>query len=221
MYVVIAGGGKIGQYLANTLLKKGNEVAVIEKDKKTSERLSAYLSGQYLVINGDGCDSRYLEDAGIKQADIFVAVSGHDDVNLVACEVAKRVYFVDRCIARVNSPNNIKIFEKIGIEPVASTLLISNIIEGEALGISMKSTIALLQSNVVITKHHIKELKTSDEGILAKDVDMPSNSIIIAVSYEDTMEVVGPETVIYQGDDVVVASSESMIEKVTEFMDSL
>lgn len=75
MYIVIAGGGKIGSYLAGIMLKSGNEVAVIEQRLATADRLSVQLTGPYLVIHGDGCDSRYQEDAGIRQADVFVATT--------------------------------------------------------------------------------------------------------------------------------------------------
>ena len=100
MYVVIAGGGKIGEYLANVLLESGNDVTIIEEDLETADRLSVVLQGRYLVIHGDGCDSKYQEDAGIRRADVFVATTGQDDDNLVSCEIAQRVFNVPRCIAR-------------------------------------------------------------------------------------------------------------------------
>ena len=76
MYIVINGGGKVGEYLATVLLQSGNEVAVIERDTSVADRLSMVLQGRYLVIRGDGCDSRYQEDAGIRKADVFVAATG-------------------------------------------------------------------------------------------------------------------------------------------------
>ena len=76
MYVVIAGGGKIGEYLANVLLQSGNDVTIIEEDLDTADRLSVVLQGRYLVIHGDGCDSKFQEDAGIRRADVFVATTG-------------------------------------------------------------------------------------------------------------------------------------------------
>ena len=69
MYIVIAGGGKIGEYLANVLLQSGNDVAVIEENLQTADHLSIVLEGRYLVIHGDGCDSKYQEDAGIRKAE--------------------------------------------------------------------------------------------------------------------------------------------------------
>ena len=85
MYIVIAGGGKVGEYLATVLLGSGNQVAIIEKDLGTADRLSMVLQGRYLIIRGDGCDSKYQEDAGIRKADVFVAATGQDDNNLVSC----------------------------------------------------------------------------------------------------------------------------------------
>ena len=116
MYIVINGGGKIGAYLASVLLKSGNDVAVIEKDVEAADHLSVELEGRYLIIHGDGCDSKYQEDAGIRRADVFVATTGQDDNNLVSCEIAQRVFNVPRCIARVNNPKNLRIFKEVGIE---------------------------------------------------------------------------------------------------------
>ena len=118
MYIVIAGGGMVGSYLAQVLLRSGHEVAVIEDNLKASDYLSVILEGNYLVIHGDGCDSRFQEDAGIRGADVFVATTGKDDNNLVACEIAQRVFHVPRVVARVNNPKNLRIFQEVGIECV-------------------------------------------------------------------------------------------------------
>lgn len=152
MYIVIAGGGKIGSYLAGIMLKSGNEVAVIEQRLATADRLSVQLTGPYLVIHGDGCDSRYQEDAGIRQADVFVATTGQDDSNLVSCEIAQRVFRVPRCIARVNNPKNERIFRKVGIECVSSTTLIANLIEEEALLGSVSVVSSLTHGNVALAE---------------------------------------------------------------------
>ena len=163
MYIVIMGGGKVGEYLASVLLGKGHEVAVLESDRDTADHLSVELQGEYLIINGDGCDSDFQEDAGIRKADVFVAVTGRDDDNLVACEIATRVFNVNRCIARVNNPKNRRIFREVGIESVSSTMLIANMIEEEALmgGVGVVSAlsrgdIALLEIAIPQKLRHFK-----------------------------------------------------------------
>ena len=79
------GGGKVGEYLASVLLGKGHEVAVLESDRDTADHLSVELQGEYLIINGDGCDSDFQEDAGIRKADVFVAVTGRRVNESIAC----------------------------------------------------------------------------------------------------------------------------------------
>ena len=84
-----------------------------------------------LVIEGDACDVRYLEQAHVDRADAFVATTHEDDDNLVACQLAKIEFGVKRAISRVNTPKNVEIFEALGIEPVSSTRLISELLENE------------------------------------------------------------------------------------------
>lgn len=223
MYIVIAGGGKIGEYLASVFLSKGHDVAVIEVDREKADHLSIALEGRYLVIGGDGCDSRFQEDAGIRKADVFVATMGQDDNNLVSCQIAQRVFQVPRCIARVNSPKNLRIFRELGIESVSSTTLIATLIEEEALLGSVSAASSLTNGNVALREFPIGHLKkhVDDEGVLAIDVDMPDNSLIVAVSSEDGMEVLNDTTTIYPGDTVIVACDSDILDAVTSTLRSL
>ena len=213
MYIVITGGGKVGEYLATVLLNSGNEVAVIEKNYEVADRLSMVLEGRYLVIRGDGCDSRYQEDAGIRKADVFVAATGQDDNNLVSCEIASRVYGVQRCIARVNAPKNQRIFRALGIESISSTEMIANLIEEETLMGSVNVVSSLTHGDVVLTEVAVPHLQRHDpdEGVLAYDVAMPENSLIVAVSSKDDVEVVSEETRLYSGDTLVIASDRDKV----------
>ena len=216
MYVVIAGGGKVGEYLATVLLDSGNEVAIVEQDVEVADRLSMLLQGRYLVIRGDGCDSKYLEDAGIRKADVFVAATGQDDNNLVSCEIASRIYDVGRCIARVNAPKNQRIFRALGIESISSTEMIANLIEEETLMGSVNVVSSLTHGNVVLTEVAVMHMNhhDNDEGVAAFDVELPENSLIVAVSTKDDVEVVGEETRLYPGDTVVVASDRDKVSEV-------
>ena len=216
MYVVIAGGGKIGEYLANVLLESGNDVTIIEEDLETADRLSVVLQGRYLVIHGDGCDSKYQEDAGIRRADVFVATTGQDDDNLVSCEIAQRVFNVPRCIARVNSPKNLRIFHKVGIESVSSTTLIANMIEEEALMGSVSVVSSLTHGNVALSEVTVPRMRfhSNDEGVLARDIPMPDQSLIVAVATSDDVEVVGEDTVLFPGDKAVVVADTEVIDRV-------
>lgn len=223
MYIVIAGGGKIGAYLASVLLKSGNEVAVIEQKLKTADRLSVELQGRYMVIHGDGCDSRYQEDAGIRRADVFVATTGQDDNNLVSCEIAHSVFNVPRVIARVNNPKNIRIFRKVGIECVSSTTLIANLIEEEALAGSMSAVSSLGSGAVGLSEYVVPRMRhhSNSKGIKIDDIPMPENSLIVAVVTKDNVEVADKDITVFPGDTVVVVADSSIGEDVHDAFRSL
>lgn len=216
MYIVIVGGGKVGSYLAGVLLSGHNEVAVIDENRERAAMLSMTLEGSYLVINGDGCDSRYQEDAGVRRADVFVAVTGQDDTNLVACEIAQRVFHVPRVIARVNSPKNLHIFREVGIECVSSTTLIASLIEEEALLGSVSVVSSLTHGDVALSEFTIGRMRhhSNEEGVALGDIEMPEGSLIVAVAYEDDAEVARDDILLYPGDQVIVVADNSALDDV-------
>ncbi|MCI8341442.1 MAG: TrkA family potassium uptake protein [Eggerthellaceae bacterium] len=218
MYVVIAGGGKVGSYLAQVMLSSGNEVAIIEQTLSAADRLSVQLEGSYLVINGDCCDSRFQEDAGIRRADAFVASTGQDDSNLVACEIAQRVFHVPRCIARVNNPKNLRIFRELGIECVSSTTLIANLIEEETLSGSMSVISALSHGNVRLQEVSIGRFRhgSDEEGVQVADVPLPLGALVVAVSSKGDVEVANEDTLLHPGDTAIVAADNDVFDEVRE-----
>lgn len=223
MYVVIAGGGKVGSYLAQVMLSSGNEVAIIEQTLSAADRLSVQLEGSYLVINGDCCDSRFQEDAGIRRADAFVASTGQDDSNLVACEIAQRVFHVPRCIARVNNPKNLRIFREVGIECVSSTTLIANLIEEEALLGSVSVVSSLNHGNVALSEFTVGHMRhhSDEEGVTIGEIEMPEGALIVAIAYEDDAQVAAPDMVLYPGDQVIVVADSDVLDDVRSLFRSL
>ena len=219
MYIVIMGGGKVGNYLADVLLRQHHEVAVLEANRAQADRLSMELQGQYLIINGDGCDSDFQEDAGIRNADVFVAVTGRDDDNLVACEIATRVFNVPRCIARVNNPKNRRIFREVGIESVSSTMLIANMIEEEALLGSVGVVSALSRGDISLIEFGIPaRMKHFDpeQGVPAYMIALPEGALLAAVDrreYNDA-EIATPDSVLYPGDKAVVVAEHDVVDDV-------
>src|SRR5512143_3625611 len=99
MYVIVAGGGKVGYYLAKALINEGHEVLVIERDRRKCEVIAEDLGS--VVMRGDAAEASTLTDAGTSRADVVVAVTGDDEDNLVICQMAKRKFSVQRTIARI------------------------------------------------------------------------------------------------------------------------
>ncbi len=216
MYIIIVGGGKVGSYLTSVLLASGNEVALIESDRILADQLSVTLEGRYLVICGDGCASRRQEDAGIRRADVFVAATGQDDSNLVACEVASRVFHVPRVVARVNNPKNLRIFRKVGIECVSSTAYIAHLIEEEALLGSMSVASSLTHGNVALNEVAVPRVMRhhSDDGVEVRDIHLPANALIAAISTGDNVEVAKPASVLHPGDRAIIVADTDILDDV-------
>ncbi|MCD4782912.1 MAG: TrkA family potassium uptake protein [Candidatus Eremiobacteraeota bacterium] len=120
MFIVIAGGGRLGYYLLKELLHKGEEVILVELDHKRSAHIIEELGN--LVVTGDACDPVVLEKAGIQRAEMIIANTGDDENNLVICQIARKKFRVPSAIARVNNPKNEEIFRKLGIAATVSSI---------------------------------------------------------------------------------------------------
>lgn len=118
MFIIVCGAGKVGYYLTKALIHQEIESVLVEKDEVRARALAAEFGD--LVIAGDACDPRVLEEAGGQRADIVIAVTGDDEDNLVICQVAKRRFQTPRTIARINNPKNESLFIRLGIDTTIS-----------------------------------------------------------------------------------------------------
>ena len=120
MRVVIMGCGRVGSELSLQLLKAEppHDVTVIDK---RAEAFSKYPPGAGArTVVGLGFDRDVLEEAGIKEADAFAAVSSGDNSNIVAARVALEHYHVPKVIARIYDPRRAEIYERLNIPTVAT-----------------------------------------------------------------------------------------------------
>ena len=225
MHIIINGGGKIGEYLANKMIGNGHRVAIIEQSKRKIDRLAMELPQQVLLVLGDGCDSIFQEDAGAEHADIFVATTGADDVNLVSCEIASLVFNIPRAIARVNNPKNERIFRRLGIEAVSSTTIISRLIEMEATKGAMHAIMSLTQGDLVMTEVAIplapKDKKISGKTVAEIKSLLPEESLLVAVGQGNNLSIVSGSTVLNPGDVVMAVSKQGYEEQISTTLSNL
>ena len=127
MYVVILGAGRVGSSLASWFLDSGSEVAVIDSDKKKTQILDEAL-GKICVL-GDGANISVMEEAGLTRTDMFIATTGEDHINLIACQIARGKFEVHSTVSVLNEANNGKLFDMAGIDFIVdmSRLVISEI----------------------------------------------------------------------------------------------
>ena len=113
------GCGRVGMLLTQELAKAGHEVAVIDKNPAAFDRLPPGFEAKQIV--GLGFDREVLEEAGIKEADAFLAVSSGDNSNIVSARVAREHYHVPQVIARIYDPRRADIYERLNIPTVSTT----------------------------------------------------------------------------------------------------
>lgn len=118
MHVVIGGCGRVGSQLATTLSTDGHSVVVIDKDARAFRRLGSNFNGR--TLSGIVFDRQLLEDAGIRKAQAFVAVTSGDNSNVVSARTAKDRFGVERVVARIYDPQRATIYERLGLTTIAS-----------------------------------------------------------------------------------------------------
>jgi trk system potassium uptake protein TrkA len=204
IHIVISGGGKVGSFLARQLSEKGHNVVVIEKNEGICGRLAT--SKSLLVIQGDACDYRYQEEARVDRADVFAAVTGDDDDNLVACQLAKTSFNVPRTVARVNNPKNERIFNLMGIDAISSTTVIGRLIEEETT-VGDIITLHILQKG----KLAIVEVDVPDSGgnscqKMIKDLGLPQGCVLVSVIRGEELIIPRGDNKLQPGDSVIAVT---------------
>ena len=119
MRIIVMGCGRVGSELSHALIEGGHDVTVIDKNPEAFYKYPPGEKARTLV--GLGFDRDVLEEAGIKDADAFIAVSSGDNSNIVSARVALEHYHVQKVIARIYDPRRAEIYERLNIPTVATT----------------------------------------------------------------------------------------------------
>jgi trk system potassium uptake protein TrkA len=200
-YILISGGGKVGVNLSRELYESGHEVALIERDPARAVALSAKLECQIFV--GDSSTHDVLEAADAGRARVFVAATGSDQDNLIACEVAKKVFGVPKTIARASNPKNEEVMARLGVDStVSSTSIIQQVIERELPTVRIKTLLSLQSGAFQILEYPLDGTSPAS-GRTVREIDLPQESNLIAILRDNTMVVPRGETKLADGDVVV------------------
>jgi trk system potassium uptake protein TrkA len=210
MNIVIAGGGSVGRFIAEQLVSTGHMITIIDGDADVVSRHHETLEN-VTWITGDGCDMDILRAAGLERADVMASVTGDDEDNLVVSLLAKQEFAVPRVVARVNNPKNEWMFnETWGVDVSVSTPhLITGLVQ-EA--VSVGSFVRLLSFEGGRAK--LAEV-TLAEGSPAVDKEIaelgfPRDTTVVAILREEKVVVPRGDTILRQGDEVLVlVTSES------------
>ena len=214
MRVCMIGGGKVGYYLAKNLLEHGHEPVLIERDKQLAARAANDL--EIPVIYGDGTDPDILERAGTGSCSVFISVTGRDENNLIACQLAKKVFHVKKTLARVNNPKNVMVLKRLGVDiAISSTENISALLEREAETDSIRHLLSLDKGNSSLTEVILPEKFRYNKQTLA-EIPIPDDVVVAAVYRAEEMLIPRGSTELHSGDRVVCISKDTALHELVQ-----
>jgi trk system potassium uptake protein TrkA len=212
VYIIIVGGGKVGYYLAKELLEAGHELVILEKNAGRARQIADELGS--IVLNRDGCEGKYLAEAGANRAAIICAVTGDDDDNLVVCQMAKHHFDVPRTIARVNNPRNEDLFHHLGVDEVISpTRMALASIEQDIPVHELLHLAQLKGGEMELVEAQIAEGSPA-VGRKPTDINLPEGSSLFLLLRGNSVQPVRPDTVFQAGDKVLAVAKGATGEEV-------
>ena len=214
LYAIIVGCGRVGYFLARALLENNIEVTIIESDKRIFDLVSHQLDCP--VIQGDGSSTAVLEQAGAGRCNVFVAVTNHDQDNLIACQIARRHFGIPKTIARVKNPKNEALMQKMGVDiTVSSTAIITSAIQSELPSSRIRQVLDLRMGELELMEY-VLDMKSPAVGKRLRDLAFPPDCNIVTVFRAGEVLIPRGDTCFQKNDTVMVLvkmSGESNLQK--------
>jgi trk system potassium uptake protein TrkA len=217
MFVIIVGGGQIGTYLANLLMKEGHRVKLVEARQELSDRLKGEL-GEVVVL-GSGTNPNLLEAAGIRNANVVAAVTGADETNLVVANLARFEFGVPRVIGRINNPRNAWLFTpEMGVDVALNQadLMGRMILEEMSLGDMM--TLLKLRKG----QYSLVEEKVDPQAVVVgkpvRDIPFPERSVLVSVIRKGELIIPRGNTVLQPADEILALVHTSQVKELARLL---
>ncbi|MBO4566074.1 MAG: Trk system potassium transporter TrkA [Bacteroidales bacterium] len=217
--VMILGGMPIGEMVARTLASQMSMVKIIEKDKERCADLSERLPDNVMVINGDGSNSDFLFEEGIRDYDAFIALTDSDESNVLSCVVAKK-FGVSRTVAEVENIEYIRLAEEMGVDTVINKKLIT---AGRIFKFTLSGKARFVKymtgSDAEIIEYTVAPGSAITKAPL-KDLNFPRNAIIAGVVRGSDSFIAVGDTRIEDYDRVAIFALSQSIKDIDKFFKS-
>ncbi len=212
MNAIVVGCGRVGSQLATMLSVEGHNVTVIDRDEDAFRRLGSTFNG--VTVKGLGFDEDVLIEAGIREADVFAAVTDLDNTNLMAAEVARKIFSVRHVVARLYNPQRERTYQQLDMDYVCGTTLVAE---------------KLLEKIEAGHGHHVQiigdveviEFKAGP-GVANKrvrDIEIEHQFRVAVLSRGNVTFIPQPDTMLQPGDVVVGAVKEEGFSRIERYME--
>ena len=219
MHTIIVGGEKIGVSIGEWLVSEGHEIAVIDFDKNACTNIDEALGA--VSVFGVCMNVNVLQKAGAERADVVIATTTRDDVNLAACQIAKQMYHVPRTVSIINDQDNADLFDSLGIDLIVNltNLLTSHIQEG----ITSNVVAQLMPISGTGNEKSLLMLRVpreySNSTLPLKSLPLPEGAAVTLVIRRDGPVSFPDETIMLQaGDEVLLIGSDVVERELRDFV---
>ena len=214
MKVCIAGGGRVGRYLAQSLLANHHSIIIIEPIESQCRMLADTLDTP--VICGSSISVDTQRTADVASCDAFVAVTGSDEDNLVACQIAKQEFGVNRTVARASNPKNRTLLHTLGVDTVVcGTDNLSHILEREIETDTIRQLLSLGGGTASLNEILLPEnFKFAGQEI--KDIPIPGNAILVSITRDTEFIIPHGNTVLLPWDHILCLTQDDTLHLLTE-----
>lgn len=203
MYTIIVGAGQVGTYLAELLLAEKHEVKIIDRREERLAQLKDHLPAGALVL-GNGSDPVVLEAAGIRRADVVVAVTGTDETNLVVCSLARMEFGVPRVISRVNNPKNAWLYTpEMGVDVALNQADLLARMVAEEMSLGDMTTLLKLRKGLYSLVEEKVDPASLANGKAIRDVPFPERCVLAAILRKGALIVPHGDTILQAADEIV------------------
>ena len=215
--VMLVGGSRVAFYLTQLLEKRGLEVKIIEKDYKHCKFLAGQLN-EAIILNGDGSDIDLLQDEGVQESDLFVALTEDDKLNILVSLMAKRLG-AGRTIAQVRRSDYLPLIEAVGIDVAISPRLLTAeavlrfVRNSEFLSINVleKGSAEVYE---IIVNSRMKRLINRP----IKELGLPKGILIGARFRNNDAVIPSGSDVLLPGDRIIIFAAAATVRKVEYFL---
>jgi trk system potassium uptake protein TrkA len=210
MYVIIVGCGRVGSQLAKLLSGEGHDVVIIDKNPEAFRRLGGTFNG--LTIVGNGFDPELLKQAGIEKADAFCAVTNGDNTNIMASQIAKRLFKVPKVVTRVYDPKRAGIYRSLGLDVISGTILFAAMIRDKL--IESRFSSYLIESGEL----GVLEIEVTDKlsGKRVSELNIPDEFLVATIVRKRGVIIPRPETTLEKGDILMGVVKTTSLKKARE-----
>jgi trk system potassium uptake protein TrkA len=215
-YVVVMGGGRVGYFLTRALRENNIEVTILEQSQKIYDLVTRQVDCP--VILGDGSSIRIQEQAGMSRANVFVAVTNHDQDNLIACQIAKRRFGVPKTVARVKNPRNEEVMQRMGVDiTVSSTSIITSIIQSELPTSRIRTVLDLRTGGLELMEYSL-DSQSPVSGQTLRELSLPADCNIVTILRQGDAIIPRGDTRLEKGDTILALVKIGAEEKLRKFL---